>query len=575
MSFWLHVLNMVMIFAVLGCALNILVGYGGVISISIAAFFGFGSYTMAIATSTHELHWTLGLVLAVTITALASAVSAWPALRMRGEYLMLLTIALQMVIFRVFGAARELTGGTSGISDVPRISFFGEPLRTAGQFLPVSATGLVVALAVALTIGYSPFGRMMRAMRDDEVSTQALGKNLVSVKFSMFAVAGGLAGLAGALYAPYNAFVNPNSFSLDQSIFLVALVVLGGAGNFLGTVVGAAVLVTLPEALRFVNIGTHSTAPLRNLFYGALLVLFMLFRPEGLLPEGLRLRRSRRQEETDRSEPAEEPPQLDLPERDAPTEPGPVTLRATGLQKSFGGIQAVKDVDIALRKGIVTALVGPNGAGKTSVFNALTGFVQPDAGTIDLDGTDLTSMPPWQRIHHGVARTFQDVRLFARLSVLDNVAVAVPGQPGERLSGVFLQAPKDRATRRTTRERAMTCLERVGMADRADRQLADLSFGEQKLVSLARLLATDAEVLLLDEPASGVDREWVEQIIEIVRDMAARGKTVCVVEHNLDVVAKVSNYVYFMASGAIVSSGEPQELMADPELSRIYFGSTH
>ena len=587
MNFWLHVLNMVLIFAVLGFSLNLLLGYGEVISIAIAAYFGIGAYTMAIATGQFGLHWSAGLVAAIVMTSLASAISAWPALRMRGEYLMLLTIAIQMVLYRTYGAARGITGGTSGISDIPRISAFGEPLRTAAQFLPISFGSLVIALALSLLIGRSPFGRVMRAMRDDEVSIQALGKNLVGVKFKMFALAGGVAGFAGALYAPYNAFVSPTTFSLDMSILIVALVVLGGAGNFYGTVLGAAILWTLPEALRFLDIGAQSAAPMRNFIYGMVLVLFMLFRPEGLLPEGMRLgvgwQRPGKPSATDRVE--DQQPDTVVPEHLpsgdgaelSPTEVDlakrPVTLTARGLNKSFGGIRAVDDVSLELRAGVVTALVGPNGAGKTSVFNALTGFVTPDSGDIDRDGSDLGKVAPWQRIHHGVARTFQDVRLFPRLSVLDNVAVAVPDQPGETLRGIFLQPQKDRSARQETHERAMACLKQVGMADRADKLLSSLSFGEQKLVSLARLIATDAEVVLLDEPASGVDREWVAEIVRIVQDMAASGRTVCLVEHNLNVVAQLSHYVYFMASGKIVKSGAPKDIITDPELGKVYFGT--
>lgn len=581
MAFWLHVLNMVMIFAIIGFALNMLLGYGGVISIAIAAFFGVGAYTMAISTTTYGLHWTLGIVLSVLLAGLASALSAWPALRMRGEYLMLLTIALQVVVVGLFSAARGVTGGTSGISGVPRIEIFGETLRTPASFLPVSAIGLGVALAIAVAIGRSPFGLVLRAMRDDEVATEALGKNLVAVKFLVFAVSGGLAGFAGALFAPYNAFVNPTSFSLDQSIFIVAIVVLGGAGNFFGTIVGATVLVTLPEALRFLDVGTQTAAPLRNVFYGTLLILFMLFRPEGLLPEGFRFRRKARTGDTsigseltdDGAGRPTDPSDTASGTPSASTSGGAATLTATGLDKSFGGLRAVHDVDIALTEGIVTALVGPNGAGKTSVFNALTGFVVPDEGTIELNGQELTDVPPWKRVHHGVARTFQDVRLFPRLPVLANVTVAVPNQPGERLRSVLLNPRRTRAAQREAEQRALQCLHQVGMADRADRPLTDLSFGEQKLVSLARVMATDAEVILLDEPASGVDREWVAEIVRIVHQMAASGKTVCLVEHNLDVVSQLSSHVYFMASGEIVAVGTPQELMADRELSALYFGT--
>jgi branched-chain amino acid transport system permease protein len=223
----------------------------------------------------------------------------------------------------------------------------------------------------------------------------------------------------------------------------------------------------------------------------------------------------------------------------------------------------------------VTALVGPNGAGKTTVFNLLTGFLPPDVGAVTLHGREITRLAPWRSVRAGLARTFQDVRLFERMTVLDNVLAAIPGQPGERLGPLFLTPWRARAAERENRARALGYLAFVGLADRADEIAAALAFGEQKLVALARLVATEADVLLLDEPASGVDVQWVHRILDLIRRLAAAGKTVCIVEHNLEVVTAVADRAYFMDAGRIIAEGRPEALMADERLSAIYFGRAH
>jgi branched-chain amino acid transport system permease protein len=246
---------------------------------------------------------------------------------------------------------------------------------------------------------------------------------------------------------------------------------------------------------------------------------------------------------------------------------------ARGLGKHFGGIRAAEDLSLALPRGQVTALVGPNGAGKTTVFNLLTGFLPPETGTVSLGERDVTGLAPWRAVRAGLARSFQDVRLFERMTVLDNVLVAIPGQPGERLGPLFLAPGRVRRAEHANRARALRYLAFVGLADRAFDVAGALSFGEQKLVALARLLATEADVLLLDEPASGVDPQWVGRILELIRQCARAGLTVCLVEHNLEAVTAVADHAYFMEAGRIIAEGRPEALMADTRLAEIYFGT--
>ncbi len=570
MDFWLHVLNMILLFSILGVSLNLLLGYSGLVSMSHAAFFGVGAYAAALSARHLGLPFPLTLLVAIALTTVLAGVVTLPALRVRGEYLILLTLAFQMVLYELMLSWVDLTAGRTGISGIPRPRLFGRALVTPAEFLPLIAVCALGAFAIAWRIGESPFGRVLKAMRDDERATLAIGKSVLRYKVRVFCLSGGLAGIAAALFAHYQAFINPFSFTLDRSIFLVALVVLGGTANLVGTLVGALLFVGLPEVLRFLQARQDIVDAVRDLVFGALLMLFMRFRPDGLVPEHAGVGARGRAALPARGPASKTPGGLPA-SRSAHGGVEPA-LRAERLDKHFGGIKAADGLGLALPRGKVTALVGPNGAGKTTVFNLLTGFLPLDAGTVALYGRDITRLAPWRSVRSGLARTFQDVRLFERMTVLDNVLAAIPDQPGERLRPLFLAPWRTAAAERRNREKALGYLAFVGLAHRANEVAASLAFGEQKLVALARLVATEADVLLLDEPASGVDAQWVHRILDLIRQLAAAGKTVCIVEHNLEVVTAVADRAYFMDAGRIIAEGRPEELMADPRLSEIYFG---
>jgi branched-chain amino acid transport system permease protein len=251
----------------------------------------------------------------------------------------------------------------------------------------------------------------------------------------------------------------------------------------------------------------------------------------------------------------------------------PVVLETWGVGKRFGGIVAAHDLHLQLRQGTITALVGPNGAGKTTVFNLLTGFIPPDGGSVKLHGTELVGMNPNQVARHGLVRSFQDVRLFNRLSCLQNVMLAVQHQAGENFGTLALSHRKVRAVEAQTRSKALDWLGFVGMAEFAEVPAGALSYGQTKLISLARVLATEAEVLLLDEPASGIDTKWVDTMLDLIEAVREQGRTVCVVEHNLHVVGRLADHTYFMELGEITAQGTIAELTNTPRLAEAYFGT--
>jgi branched-chain amino acid transport system permease protein len=252
-------------------------------------------------------------------------------------------------------------------------------------------------------------------------------------------------------------------------------------------------------------------------------------------------------------------------------EPGSV-VDVIGVKKAFGGIKAVQGLSFELKEGRVTGLIGPNGAGKSTVFNVITGRFPPDEGTVHLFGQDITGWPIDRVARHGMVRSFQDVRVFPSLTVLDNVQMAVPHQRGESLRDLFVTPWKVINDKKRTRELAEHALAFVGMVEKANVRVSTLPFGEQKLVALARILAADAKVMLLDEAASGISTEWVDRMIEIIRKLAEHGLTICVVEHNLNFVERVADHVYFMEEGRITAGGTMADLSQDERLVEVYFG---
>jgi branched-chain amino acid transport system ATP-binding protein len=247
-------------------------------------------------------------------------------------------------------------------------------------------------------------------------------------------------------------------------------------------------------------------------------------------------------------------------------------LQVTGLDKSFGGLQALRDCSFTIAQGRITCLVGPNGAGKTTIFNAITGFLRPDAGSVTFRGAKLDGLKPQAIVQHGIARTFQNLRLFTDLSALDNVMVALPAQFAEEPLGAILRPfHAARAQRRRATE-ALTILQHVGLADRARELVRNLSYGEQKLLTVARVLATGAELLLLDEPASGMSAGALDNIMALLRRLQNEGKTLLVVEHNTRVVQQIADDVLFLHQGHLMAQGTPEQITSDPALAEIYFG---
>jgi branched-chain amino acid transport system permease protein len=498
---------------------------------------------------------------------------ALPALKLTAEYLILLTLAVSSVILGVLVATKSL-GGSYGLISINTIDIFGWHLEHKRDWLVPSAIGAALVIATCWRIGESPYGRVLKAIREDDRATQALGKNVSRYKVVVFGVTSAMAGFAGALYSGLLGLATPSVYGFGFSLTIFAIVILGGLANLWGSVFGSVIIVSLdPFLQRVLKMKADRAFLVQLITYGVLLTVLMRLRPQGLFPEAHRAGGWVPHANIGRSERTVTARQSVPDPCERRWHDAEVVLRTSGLSKRFGGIVAADGLEIELRKGTITALVGPNGAGKTTVFNLLTGFIRPDEGSVELRGVELVGRNPDAVARLGLVRSFQDVRVIQRISCLQNVMLAVQDQPGEHLGALFTPGAGVRRGEAAVRDRAMGWLGFVGMTEFAATPAGALSYGQSKLLSLARVLATEADVLLLDEPASGIDTRWVDTMLDLIAAVRHQGRTVCIVEHNLHVVGQLADHTYFMELGRITASGTIDELTSTPRLAEAYFGT--
>ncbi|MFT3853291.1 MAG: branched-chain amino acid ABC transporter ATP-binding protein/permease [Ilumatobacteraceae bacterium] len=585
--------DQILIFSIFALSLNVLLGYAGQVSVAHASFGAVGGYTVGYMALTHGWNVLWAVLLGAVLAGVVGAVVALPALRLSVEYLILLTLGVSSVLLGLFTTFPQL-GGTYGLIGIPPASIFGHQLLETTDWIAPLVVATVVVYLICHRLGESAYGRVLKGIRDDDQATVSLGKSVVTYKVVVFGVTCGMAGLAGGLLAGLNSLATPSQFGFDISLSIFAMVIFGGTGNLFGSILGAATVVLTKPLLEWaVSLAPETAALWRLALYGVLLVVLMLLRPQGLLPEGLNplkpaTWRSQRTEDpalaasAPEAAAAEWEDRLQEPEtaaaaaaarRDEAWREAPVVLEATGLSKRFGSISAAQDLSLTLHRGSITALVGPNGAGKTTVFNLLTGFLPPDTGSVMLNGRELIGMRPNEIARAGMVRSWQDVRVIPRLSSLANVMLGVQEQAGEHLAPLFIRPGQVRRREREVRAEAMEWLDFVGMSELANVPAGALSFGQSKLVALARVLATRADVLLLDEPCSGIDTHWVDAMLGLIERVREQGRTVCIVEHNLHVVDRLADHIYFMELGQITDQGTFDELTNSPRLAEAYFGT--
>ncbi len=554
-GYYVFVLANVALLAIVGIGLNVLQGLTGQVSFGHVGFYAIGAYTVAILTTKAGWSFWAAWPAAALLAGAMGALLALPVLRVKGPYLAMITIAFGFIVEHGVVEMRELTGGQNGIMGIaaPAVPGLGSGERTMAM-LAVLTAGAALALFAWLSRG--TWGAAMRAVRDSETAAESIGINPLVVKTVAFAVSAVAAGVAGGLFAPLSGFVTPSTFGFGQSILFVLVVVIGGSGSIAGPLVGAIVVALLPEAL-------SSLEEYRLLFFGAMLLVVLWVAPDGAM--GLWCKVGRRLAGNGApAAPAVAPPANAVA---LPTRPRSA-LVAERLSMQFGGVRAVSELAFDTSPGRITSLIGPNGAGKTTALNMLSGFYTPTAGGFRLGDAQLQGLPSHAIARRGVARTYQTSQLFGSLGVVDNVALAVSrGALGMLFGARRYGAPPVRA-------QARAVLDFCGYRGRPDTPAADLPHVDRRLVEIARALATDPQVLLLDEPAAGLSREDKERLAALLQRIAAAGIGVLVVEHDMELVMGISHRVVVLDAGQHLAAGTPAEVQADPRVRLAYLGES-
>jgi ABC-type branched-subunit amino acid transport system ATPase component/ABC-type branched-subunit amino acid transport system permease subunit len=536
--------------AIVGIGLNVLLGLNGQISLGHVAFYAIGAYTVGILTTNYEWSFWPAFILSGVITGLAGMLLAIPALRVRGPYLAMVTIAFGFVVEQGAVEWQGLTGGWNGLSGIPGPSVFGADIGERGiAFLTLAL--VVVATAAFAWLSRSVWGNAMSAVRDSESASVSIGLDPTLVRTAAFGISAVAAGLAGGVYASISNFISPESFPFFQSILFLLVVMLGGADRVLGPIVGALVVVLLPELLA--TLGQY-----RLLFVGLLMLAVLRLAPTGLvgLIAGVLPRKERETAAKERSDIG----------RFLTSGTSGQSLSVRDLSVSFGGVRAVRDLSFAAQPGAITSVIGPNGAGKSTALNVICGFYRPDTGTVRLGDRIVSALRAYQIPRAGIARTYQTSQLFESMSVIDNVVIAL--RRG-RLAPRFLSGGRlgDDA------EIAESLLAFVGYKGALERPADALAHVDKRLVEIARALAVRPSVLALDEPAAGLNAEDTAAIGALLRKLAAAGMTVILVEHDMDLVMGVSNHVIVLDAGAKIAVGTPAQVAADPAVLEAYLGA--
>ena len=579
-DYFVHLLVMAALYYVLAAGMNLLLA-GGQLTLGHTAFFGIGAYTSALLT----LHFTISPLLGMIAAGAFCALIGWAlgkiTLRLRGSYFVLVTIGFAEVVRLVDTNWIDLTQGPLGLPGIPAFDF-GSPALTLTTKRAYYYLILVLAAAtfiITARLLSSRFGRALSAVRQNEPLAESSGISAYHYTLVAMVTACALAGVAGSFYAHYINFLSPELFSFANTVTMVVMVVAGGQGTIAGPAVGALVFTFVPELLRMASF-------YRMLAYGFILLLVVMFMPRGIVHYLRGLGRRRRPATTPRAAPSgaapastSRPAVLESAPAGAAPRPGhgaatpESALDVEAVTVRFGGLAALQDFSMQLGAGEILALIGPNGAGKTTAFNVVTGFQLPTAGRVTHRGVDVTRLAPHRICRLGIVRMFQKTSVFPESTVRDNVITACHRLGRASFWSIVAGTAATRREEARLGERADGLLTFTGLAERADEQARNLSYGEQRLLGLAIALAPDPTVLMLDEPAAGLNPTETQRVMTLIGQIRARGISVLLVEHDMKMVMGISDRIVVLNHGQKIVEGAPAEIQRHPEVIRAYLGS--
>ncbi|MEN3380883.1 MAG: branched-chain amino acid transport system ATP-binding protein livM [Hyphomicrobiales bacterium] len=609
-------------FAILALGLNIVVGFAGLLDLGYAAFFAIGAFTYGILASYQvqpewsgfweplqwlglvarlpgaggpdHVHFTVSFWLMLPVSALVAAffgvLFGAPTLRLKGDYLAIVTLGFGEIVPIVARNTPSLTNGAAGLNGVAPPNLFGYAFGV--KSLPYYYLGLalvVLLIFVSVRLRDSRIGRAWMAIREDEIAAEAMGINRAKLKLLAFGIGAAFAGMTGTFYVAKLQTATPEMFTFPVSVMVLVMVVLGGMGSVAGVVLGALILQLLQSwflqdlsqwlhALgRVTGIGFLEQIELVQsieLIFGIILVVMMLYRREGLIPAQRTVTALSYAEQT--AVPSRGGISAEFAVARRSEDPATPLLEVRGLRKAYGGIKALQNVDLTVRAGSIVAVIGPNGSGKTTLFNLITGMVKPDAGTVRLAGADITGLAPHLIVERGIARTFQNLRLFANMTVTDNVLVGTHARTATGALGAVIRPPRVRREEEEARKRALSVLAIFGnrLLPRVAHLARTLSYANRRRLEIARALVSEPALLLLDEPTAGMNPTETLELTDQIRSLRERGITILLIEHKLNVVNEIADTVIVLDHGEKIAEGAPEEVHRNEDVLSAYLGRT-
>jgi branched-chain amino acid transport system permease protein len=554
-SYYQLMMTLVLIWGTMGLSWNMLSGYSGMISFGHAAFFGLGGYTMTIAFVKFGITPWIGIPLGILVGVIAGVIIGWPTFRLRGHYFALSMLAYPLAMLYVFEWLGYQEVSLPMMRDAPALYAQFSDQRI---YMAIALAMLVICMIISMHVERSRFGMSLTAIKQNEPAASAAGINARKWKMFAMMLSAAMGAAAGGLYAIILLVVTPPTmFGALVSAQALIMALFGGVGVFWGPVIGAAVLVPLAETLH-AELG-HIVPGIQGVVYGLAIIGIILVAPDGIYWRVRDALISRRGAQA--PAPAAKPASAAIPAsvvHRLPVTTGEAILKLEGVSKAFGGLKAVDDVSMTVKAGSIHGVIGPNGAGKTTLFNVVNGFLAADKGSIKLGDTELVGLKPHEVCEKGVGRTFQVVRSFSRMTVLQNVIV-----------GAYVGAKSESEAERM----AMEALARVGLADDQAYAIAGgLTTKQLRLMELARALAPRPRLVLLDETLAGLSHDALDDILAILRQINRDGVTIVIIEHTMHAMVKLAEHFSVLDHGKLIASGPPADVVKNPQVIEAYLG---